>query len=166
MSSFETEPVEEPAASTATEHPDSASFVQTGEEAPAAAREANDPSVAKLGGSDEDEVDEDVARVVAEVIEKEAIAAAAGEEEDAMDFAESSNNNEDTLCQPVATTPNAATAPTHRRTNSDSNRKKRLCRYPGCTRVIKSQGHCQRHGAKAKRCKVRIILLILEVCLR
>lgn len=33
-------------------------------------------------------------------------------------------------------------------------KKKRLCRYPGCTKVIKSQGHCQRHGAKAKRCKV------------
>ena len=33
-------------------------------------------------------------------------------------------------------------------------KKKRLCRYPGCNRVIKSQGHCQRHGAKAKRCKV------------
>jgi len=31
---------------------------------------------------------------------------------------------------------------------------KRLCRHPGCTRVIKSQGHCQRHGAKAKRCRV------------
>lgn len=24
----------------------------------------------------------------------------------------------------------------------------------GCNKVIKSQGHCQRHGAKAKRCKV------------
>lgn len=33
-------------------------------------------------------------------------------------------------------------------------KRKRLCRHPGCTRVIKSQGHCQRHGAKAKRCKV------------
>ena len=33
-------------------------------------------------------------------------------------------------------------------------KKKRLCRYPGCVKVIKSQGHCQRHGAKAKRCKV------------
>lgn len=33
-------------------------------------------------------------------------------------------------------------------------KKKRLCRYPGCVRVIKSQGHCQRHGARAKRCKV------------
>jgi hypothetical protein len=38
-------------------------------------------------------------------------------------------------------------------TNSQ-NKKKRLCRFPGCTKVIKSQGHCQRHGAKAKRCKV------------
>jgi hypothetical protein len=35
-----------------------------------------------------------------------------------------------------------------------SAKRKRLCRYPGCTKVIKSQGHCQRHGAKAKRCKV------------
>jgi len=33
-------------------------------------------------------------------------------------------------------------------------KKKRLCRYPGCSKVIKSQGHCQRHGAKAKRCKI------------
>jgi hypothetical protein len=33
-------------------------------------------------------------------------------------------------------------------------KKKRLCRFPGCQRVIKSQGHCQRHGAKAKRCRV------------
>lgn len=31
---------------------------------------------------------------------------------------------------------------------------KRLCRFPGCTRVIKSQGHCQRHGAKVKRCRI------------
>ena len=29
-----------------------------------------------------------------------------------------------------------------------------LCRFPGCTKVIKSQGHCQKHGARAKRCKV------------
>lgn len=33
-------------------------------------------------------------------------------------------------------------------------KKRRLCRYPGCTKVIKSQGHCQRHGARAKRCKM------------
>lgn len=31
---------------------------------------------------------------------------------------------------------------------------KRMCRFPGCTKVIKSQGHCQRHGARAKRCRV------------
>ncbi|KAL3908478.1 MAG: hypothetical protein SGARI_003044 [Bacillariaceae sp.] len=37
----------------------------------------------------------------------------------------------------------------------DNAKKKRLCRFPGCTKVIKSQGHCQRHGAKAKRCKVK-----------
>jgi hypothetical protein len=39
-------------------------------------------------------------------------------------------------------------------TDAASYKKKRLCRTPGCNRVIKSQGHCQRHGAKAKRCKV------------
>ncbi len=75
-----------------------------------------------------------------------------------MDFSES-NNEGDTLLT-TTTTPNEASdfPSTHRRTNSDTNRKKRLCRYPGCTRVIKSQGHCQRHGAKAKRCKVRVIV--------
>lgn len=36
--------------------------------------------------------------------------------------------------------------------NGDQPTKKRLCRFPGCERVIKSQGHCQRHGAKVKRC--------------
>jgi hypothetical protein len=35
-----------------------------------------------------------------------------------------------------------------------ANKKKRLCRFPGCNRVIKSQGHCQRHGAVAKRCRI------------
>jgi hypothetical protein len=49
---------------------------------------------------------------------------------------------------PVTTTTTSASTPNNTTT------KKRLCRYPGCTRVIKSQGHCQRHGAKAKRCKV------------
>lgn len=38
--------------------------------------------------------------------------------------------------------------------SSPTPKKKRLCRFPGCNKVIKSQGHCQRHGAKAKRCKV------------
>lgn len=38
--------------------------------------------------------------------------------------------------------------------SAEQKKLKRLCRYPGCTRVIKSQGHCQRHGAKAKRCRV------------
>ena len=36
-------------------------------------------------------------------------------------------------------------------------KKKHLCRFPGCTRIIKSQGRCRRHGAKVKRCKVREI---------
>lgn len=33
--------------------------------------------------------------------------------------------------------------------------QKRQCRFPGCVRTIKSQGHCQSHGALVKRCKVK-----------
>ena len=33
-------------------------------------------------------------------------------------------------------------------------KKKRICKFPGCTKTVKAQGHCQRHGAKTKRCKV------------
>ena len=36
---------------------------------------------------------------------------------------------------------------------SRGNKTKRFCKFPGCQRVVKSQGHCQRHGAKAKRCR-------------
>jgi len=32
--------------------------------------------------------------------------------------------------------------------------KRRYCRAPGCTRIVKSQGLCQRHGAKPRKCKV------------
>lgn len=32
--------------------------------------------------------------------------------------------------------------------------RKRLCRVPGCPRVIKSNGTCQRHGAVPVKCKV------------
>jgi hypothetical protein len=32
--------------------------------------------------------------------------------------------------------------------------KRRFCRAPGCTRIVKSQGLCQRHGAKPRKCKV------------
>ena len=38
-------------------------------------------------------------------------------------------------------------------TSTNTTTRKRLCRFPGCERVIKSQGHCQRHGARAKRCR-------------
>ena len=38
--------------------------------------------------------------------------------------------------------------------NGGLKRPKRMCRFPGCPNVIKSQGHCQRHGAIVKRCKV------------
>ena len=51
-------------------------------------------------------------------------------------------NPEDKITATATTT--VATAATSR---------KRLCRFPGCERVIKSQGHCQRHGARAKRCR-------------
>jgi hypothetical protein len=39
-------------------------------------------------------------------------------------------------------------------TNSNNKRRKRQCRFPGCQKTIKSQGHCQRHGAIVKLCKV------------
>ena len=42
-------------------------------------------------------------------------------------------------------------------------KKKRVCRFPGCTSVIKSQGHCQRHGAIVKVCKVREIQECREI---
>ena len=32
--------------------------------------------------------------------------------------------------------------------------KRRFCRYEGCQRIVKSQGLCQRHGAKPRKCKV------------
>lgn len=32
--------------------------------------------------------------------------------------------------------------------------KRRYCKTPGCTRIVKSQGLCQRHGAVAKKCRV------------
>ena len=35
-----------------------------------------------------------------------------------------------------------------------ASRPKRLCRFPGCGKVVKSQGACQKHGAKPKKCKV------------
>lgn len=40
-------------------------------------------------------------------------------------------------------------------TTAAAARKKRICKFPGCTRVVKSQGYCQGHGAKAKRCSVK-----------
>lgn len=35
-----------------------------------------------------------------------------------------------------------------------ASRPKRFCRFPGCGKVVKSQGACQKHGAKPKKCKV------------
>jgi hypothetical protein len=32
--------------------------------------------------------------------------------------------------------------------------KRRYCRAVGCTRIVKSQGLCQRHGAKPRQCRV------------
>ncbi len=37
---------------------------------------------------------------------------------------------------------------------STSKSSKRLCHFPGCQRTIKSQRHCQKHGAVVKKCKV------------
>ena len=33
--------------------------------------------------------------------------------------------------------------------------KRRFCKHEGCTRIVKSQGLCQRHGAKPRICKVK-----------
>jgi hypothetical protein len=49
-------------------------------------------------------------------------------------------------------------------TPTSGGKSKRLCRFPGCTRVIKSQGHCQRHGAKAKRCRIEGESLFKVLC--
>ena len=43
----------------------------------------------------------------------------------------------------------AATGAKHK-----ASKPKRLCRFPGCGKVVKSQGACQKHGAKPKKCKV------------
>lgn len=32
--------------------------------------------------------------------------------------------------------------------------KRRYCRTAGCSRIVKSQGLCQRHGAKTRKCKI------------
>jgi len=36
----------------------------------------------------------------------------------------------------------------------NSNKKRRFCRVEGCSRIVKSQGLCQGHGAKPRGCKV------------
>ena len=64
------------------------------------------------------------------------------------------NNNdipEDSTKKSGNTIVRATTTSTSTSTNTTT--RKRLCRFPGCERVIKSQGHCQRHGARAKRCR-------------
>ena len=33
--------------------------------------------------------------------------------------------------------------------------KRRFCRVEGCEKIVKSQGLCQRHGAKPRLCKVK-----------
>ncbi|KAL7437128.1 hypothetical protein ACHAXH_008057 [Discostella pseudostelligera] len=52
-----------------------------------------------------------------------------------------------------------ASAPTHGDLTSDKasstppRKKQRICVFPGCTKSVKAQGHCQAHGAIIKRCK-------------
>jgi hypothetical protein len=38
--------------------------------------------------------------------------------------------------------------------NKNLKHKRRYCRSEGCSRIVKSQGLCQRHGAKPRTCKV------------
>ena len=44
--------------------------------------------------------------------------------------------------------------PQHGKEGQTLKYKRRCCRIPGCVRTVKSQGVCQRHGAKAKNCRV------------
>jgi hypothetical protein len=49
----------------------------------------------------------------------------------------------------------AAAATVVKKTNTDLlKHKRRYCRAEGCDRIVKSQGLCQRHGAKPKICLV------------
>jgi hypothetical protein len=38
--------------------------------------------------------------------------------------------------------------------NVNTKQKKRICQFPCCPRRVKSQGLCQRHGARPRRCKL------------
>lgn len=40
------------------------------------------------------------------------------------------------------------------RDDSNVKHKRRYCRIPNCSKIVKSQGLCQRHGAKTRKCKV------------
>lgn len=42
----------------------------------------------------------------------------------------------------------------YRRKHTPPKHKRRYCRAAGCNRIVKSQGVCQRHGAKPKKCLV------------
>ena len=60
------------------------------------------------------------------------------------------NRYNNMIALPVGVPPPPATA----LAAAANHKPKRLCRFPGCTKTIKSQGHCQRHGARSKRCRV------------
>jgi len=48
----------------------------------------------------------------------------------------------------------AAAAADNNHKNPNKQHKRRFCRAQGCTRIVKSQGLCQGHGAKPRGCKV------------
>ncbi|GKY94671.1 hypothetical protein MPSEU_000432500 [Mayamaea pseudoterrestris] len=62
----------------------------------------------------------------------------------AMDHSSHSSSN-------ASTTPEAAALLNAQRAVKH---KRRYCRYLGCTRIVKSQGLCQRHGATPRKCRV------------
>ena len=76
-------------------------------------------------------------------------------------------DNDDVAHGEVETAANATAVSEHTRkelaatTSSGSSKsladhprkRKRVCKIPGCLRSVKAQGHCQKHGAKIKRCK-------------
>ncbi len=64
------------------------------------------------------------------------------------------------ICQPAAAvvvdSSSSLTDAPQTSTENNPTRKtpKRICRFPGCPNVVKSQGHCQKHGAIVKKCVV------------
>ena len=69
-------------------------------------------------------------------------------------FTNNTNNNDSPPRGSTRQLPTSSNTTISSKNNGGLKRPKRMCRFPGCPNVIKSQGHCQTHGAIVKRCKV------------